>query len=210
MIRKRLIWALEGHRDQGDRGIKVDVPDFHGRLHPEDFLDRLGSVEKFFDWKELSEVCENEIPEHGSCLNLVGSSPSKAIGGEKRTRKPLLLTSCGVLPIVYSQWLERIRRGIPYLIGLEKRSTVAQLVQILSEANALEYSILVAATASDPAPLQFLAPYSGCAMGEYFRDNGIAVSEQEKGQARPHYLDPLIQFLDSGSDPPIDLVSEEP
>ncbi|KAI5641193.1 hypothetical protein M9H77_00313 [Catharanthus roseus] len=53
----------------------------------------------------------------------------------------------------------------------QKRSTVAQLVQILSEANALEYSILVAATASDPAPLQFLAPYSGCAMREYFRDN---------------------------------------
>lgn len=51
----------------------------------------------------------------------------------------------------------------------QKRSTVAQLVQILEEA--LEYSILVAATASDPAPLQFLAPYSGCAMGEYFRDN---------------------------------------
>ncbi|GMN28498.1 hypothetical protein TIFTF001_044243, partial [Ficus carica] len=55
----------------------------------------------------------------------------------------------------------------------QKRSTVAQLVKILSEANALEYSILVAATASDPAPLQFLAPYSGCAVGEYFRDNGM-------------------------------------
>nr|YP_010399862.1 ATP synthase F1 subunit alpha [Nowellia curvifolia]QIA60595.1 ATP synthase F1 subunit alpha [Nowellia curvifolia]UQM88628.1 ATP synthase F1 subunit alpha [Nowellia curvifolia] len=55
----------------------------------------------------------------------------------------------------------------------QKRSTVAQLVKILSEAGALEYSIIVAATASDPAPLQFLAPYSGCAMGEYFRDNGM-------------------------------------
>jgi F-type H+-transporting ATPase subunit alpha len=55
----------------------------------------------------------------------------------------------------------------------QKRSTVAQLVQILLEANALEYSILVAATASNPAPLQFLAPYSGCAMGEYFHDNGM-------------------------------------
>ena len=54
-----------------------------------------------------------------------------------------------------------------------KRSTVAQLVKILSEASALEYSIIVAATASDPAPLQFLPPYSGCAMGEYFRDNGL-------------------------------------
>nr|YP_009907489.1 Atp1 [Brassica rapa]QLI54033.1 Atp1 [Brassica rapa] len=50
----------------------------------------------------------------------------------------------------------------------QKRSTVGQLIQTLEEANALEYSILVAATASDPAPLQFLAPYSGCAMGEYF------------------------------------------
>jgi F-type H+-transporting ATPase subunit alpha len=55
----------------------------------------------------------------------------------------------------------------------QKRSTVAQLVKILSERGALEYSIIVAATASDPAPLQFLAPYSGCAMGEYFRDNGM-------------------------------------
>nr|ULQ69729.1 ATPase subunit 1 [Cyperus mindorensis] len=60
-----------------------------------------------------------------------------------------------------------------YVAVGQKRSTVAQLVQILSEANALEYSILVAATASDPAPLQFLAPYSGCAMGEFFRDNGM-------------------------------------
>ncbi|KAJ8427177.1 hypothetical protein Cgig2_025739 [Carnegiea gigantea] len=60
-----------------------------------------------------------------------------------------------------------------YVAVGQKRSTVAQLVQILSEANAMEYSILVAATASDPAPLQFLAPYSGCAMGEYFRDNGM-------------------------------------
>jgi proton translocating ATP synthase F1 alpha subunit len=55
----------------------------------------------------------------------------------------------------------------------QKRSTVAQIVKILSDAGALEYSIIVAATASDPAPLQFLAPYSGCAMGEYFRDNGM-------------------------------------
>ena len=54
----------------------------------------------------------------------------------------------------------------------QKRSTVAQLVKILDDAGALNYSIIVAATASDPAPLQFLAPYSGCAMAEHFRDNG--------------------------------------
>jgi proton translocating ATP synthase F1 alpha subunit len=60
-----------------------------------------------------------------------------------------------------------------YVAVGQKRSTVAQLVNILEREGALEYTIVVAATASDPAPLQFLAPYSGCAMGEYFRDNGM-------------------------------------
>jgi F-type H+-transporting ATPase subunit alpha len=59
-----------------------------------------------------------------------------------------------------------------YVAVGQKRSTVAQLVQALEENGAMPYSIVVAATASDPAPMQFLAPYSGCAMGEYFRDNG--------------------------------------
>ncbi|MAO55787.1 MAG: F0F1 ATP synthase subunit alpha [Rhodospirillaceae bacterium] len=55
----------------------------------------------------------------------------------------------------------------------QKRSTVAQLVKTLEDYDALKYSIVVAATASEPAPMQFLAPYTGCAMGEYFRDNGM-------------------------------------
>src|SRR6476659_4484229 len=55
----------------------------------------------------------------------------------------------------------------------QKRSTAAQIVRALEENGAMEYSIVVAATASEPAPLQFLAPYTGCAMGEYFRDNGM-------------------------------------
>ncbi|KAG5458157.1 MAG: P-loop containing nucleoside triphosphate hydrolase protein, partial [Olpidium bornovanus] len=59
-----------------------------------------------------------------------------------------------------------------YVAVGQKRSTVAQFVKTLEETGALKYSIIVAATASDAAPLQFLAPYSGCAMGEYFRDNG--------------------------------------
>jgi len=54
----------------------------------------------------------------------------------------------------------------------QKRSTVAQLVRTLEENGAMQYSIVVAATASDPAPMQFLAPYTGCTMGEFFRDNG--------------------------------------
>lgn len=60
-----------------------------------------------------------------------------------------------------------------YVVVGQKRSTVAQVVKVLEEAGAMEYSIVVAATASDPAPLQYLAPYAGCAMGEYFRDNGM-------------------------------------
>jgi F-type H+-transporting ATPase subunit alpha len=55
----------------------------------------------------------------------------------------------------------------------QKRSTVAQLVKKLEETGAMEYSIVVAATASEPAPMQFLAPYGACAMAEYFRDNGM-------------------------------------
>ncbi|URW75944.1 F0F1 ATP synthase subunit alpha [Sphingomonas donggukensis] len=60
-----------------------------------------------------------------------------------------------------------------YVAVGQKRSTVAQLVRTLEENGAMEYSIVVAATASEPAPLQFLAPYTGTAMGEYFRDNGM-------------------------------------
>ncbi len=55
----------------------------------------------------------------------------------------------------------------------QKRSTVAQIVKVLEDAGAMEYTIVVAATASEPAPLQFLAPYTGASMGEYFRDNGM-------------------------------------
>jgi len=60
-----------------------------------------------------------------------------------------------------------------YVAVGQKRSTVAQFQRVLEENGALQYSVIVAATASDSAPLQFLAPYSGCAIGEYFRDNGM-------------------------------------
>jgi len=60
-----------------------------------------------------------------------------------------------------------------YVAVGQKRSTVAQIVKRLTDADAMKYSIVVSATASDAAPLQYLAPYSGCAMGEFFRDNGM-------------------------------------
>jgi len=55
----------------------------------------------------------------------------------------------------------------------QKRSTIAQIMKVLDSHGAMDYTTIVAATASDPAPLQFLAPYAGCAIGEYFRDNGM-------------------------------------
>ena len=60
-----------------------------------------------------------------------------------------------------------------YVAVGQKRSTVAQFVKVLEENGALDYSVVVAATASDPAPMQYLAPFAGCTMGEYFRDNGM-------------------------------------
>merc|ERR1711988_1732881 len=60
-----------------------------------------------------------------------------------------------------------------YVAVGQKRSTVAQIVELLRKNDAMKYTIIVAATASESAPLQFLAPYSGCAMGEFFRDNGM-------------------------------------
>ncbi len=68
---------------------------------------------------------------------------------------------------------EKLKLYCVYVAVGQKRSTVAQFVKVLEENGALDYSIVVAATASDPAPMQFLAPFSGCAMGEYFRDNGM-------------------------------------
>jgi F-type H+/Na+-transporting ATPase subunit alpha len=68
---------------------------------------------------------------------------------------------------------EKIKLYCVYVAVGQKRSTVVQFVKVLEENGALDYSIVVAATASDPAPMQFLAPFAGCTMGEYFRDNGM-------------------------------------
>jgi F-type H+/Na+-transporting ATPase subunit alpha len=68
---------------------------------------------------------------------------------------------------------EKIKLYCIYVAIGQKRSTVAQFVKVLEEQGALEYSIIVAATASDPAPMQYIAPFTGCTMGEYFRDNGM-------------------------------------
>src|SRR6266571_525100 len=68
---------------------------------------------------------------------------------------------------------EKVKLYCIYVAIGQKRSTVAQIVKTLTDAGAMEYTTVVAATASDPAPLQYLAPFSGCTLGEWFRDNGM-------------------------------------
>ena len=108
------------------------------------------------------------------CLIPVGRGQRELIIGDRQTGKTAI-----ALDTILNQ--KEINAGddeskklycIYVAIG-QKRSSVAQFVKALEDRGALEYSIIVAATASEPAPLQFLAPYTGCTMGEFFRDNGM-------------------------------------
>ena len=105
----------------------------------------------------------------------IGRGQRELIIGDRQTGK----TAIAIDAIINQKSIndkssdEKSKLYCVYVAVGQKRSTVAQLVKILENAGALQYSIIVAATASDPAPLQFLAPYSGSAMGEYFRDNGM-------------------------------------
>jgi F-type H+-transporting ATPase subunit alpha len=104
----------------------------------------------------------------------IGRGQRELIIGDRQTGKTAVIidTIINQKPINAGDDESKKLYTIYVAVG-QKRSTVAQLVKTLEENGALEYSIVVAATASDPAPMQFLAPYSGCAMGEFFRDNGM-------------------------------------
>ena len=104
----------------------------------------------------------------------IGRGQRELIIGDRQTGKTAIAIDAIINQKAVNQGNDETKKLYCVYVAVgQKRSTVAQLVKILSEAGALDYSIIVAATASDPAPLQFLAPYSGCAMGEYFRDNGL-------------------------------------
>ena len=96
----------------------------------------------------------------------IGRGQRELIIGDRQTGKTAL-----AVDTIINQKTSGIR--CVYVAIGQKRSTVAQIVKTLQDYGALDYSIVVAATASEPAPLQFLAPYAGCAMGEFFRDNGM-------------------------------------
>jgi F-type H+-transporting ATPase subunit alpha len=104
----------------------------------------------------------------------IGRGQRELIIGDRQTGKTAVILDTIINQKTANHGDDESRKLYCIYVAIgQKRSTVAQLVRTLEENGAMDYSIVVAATASDPAPMQFLAPYSGCAMGEYFRDNGM-------------------------------------
>jgi F-type H+-transporting ATPase subunit alpha len=105
----------------------------------------------------------------------IGRGQRELIIGDRQTGKTAVIldTFLNQKPAHTANASEGEKLYCIYVAVGQKRSTVAQFVKVLEDAGALEYSIIVAATASDPAPMQFLAPMTGAAIGEFFRDNGM-------------------------------------
>jgi F-type H+-transporting ATPase subunit alpha len=104
----------------------------------------------------------------------VGRGQRELIIGDRQTGKTAVALDTFINQKVINQSDDESKKLYCVYVAIgQKRSSVAQIVKTLEDNGAMEYSIVVAATASEPAPLQFLAPYTGCAMGEYFRDNGM-------------------------------------
>jgi len=104
----------------------------------------------------------------------IGRGQRELIIGDRQTGKTAVALDAILNQRTVNQTTDESKKLYCVYVAVgQKRSTVANLVRTLEEYGALEYSIVVAATASEPAPLQFLAPYAGCAMGEFFRDNGM-------------------------------------
>ncbi|HTV69945.1 MAG TPA: F0F1 ATP synthase subunit alpha [Rhizobiaceae bacterium] len=104
----------------------------------------------------------------------IGRGQRELVIGDRQTGKTaIILDTILNQKAIHQTGPENEKLYCVYVAVGQKRSTVAQFVKVLEERGALEYSIIVAATASDPAPMQFLAPFAGCTMGEYFRDNGM-------------------------------------
>ncbi|WP_102961213.1 F0F1 ATP synthase subunit alpha [Mangrovicella endophytica] len=105
----------------------------------------------------------------------IGRGQRELVIGDRQTGKTAILldTFLNQKPAHDAGAAEKDKLYCIYVAIGQKRSTVAQFVRVLEERGAMEYSIVIAATASDPAPMQYIAPFAGCAMGEYFRDNGM-------------------------------------
>ena len=189
-----VIFGDDSHIKEGDivkrTGEIVDVPvgkELLGRVvdglgNPIDGKGTISSKERkrgevkapgIIPRQSVSEPMQTGLKSIDSLIP-VGRGQRELIIGDRQTGK----TAVAIYAIINQKKInessdEKKKLYCVYVAIGQKRSTVAQIVKTLEDAGAMEYSIVVAATASDPAPLQFLAPYTGCAMGEYFRDNGM-------------------------------------
>ena len=123
--------------------------------------------------KSVSEPVQTGLKAIDSLIP-IGRGQRELIIGDRQTGK----TAVAIDTIINQKEInqsgdEKQKLYCIYVAIGQKRSTVAQIVKTLEDAGAMEYTTIVSATASDPAPLQFLAPYAGCTIGEYFRDNGM-------------------------------------
>jgi len=149
-------------------------------------IDGKGELNKKLDRKRVEVKAPGIIPRQSvnqpmqtglkaiDSLIPVGRGQRELIIGDRQTGK----TAVAIDTIINQKEInksgeEKDKLYCIYVAIGQKRSTVAQIVKSLEDAGAMEYTTIVSATASDPAPLQFLAPYTGCTMGEYFRDNGM-------------------------------------
>ncbi|MDD4617130.1 MAG: F0F1 ATP synthase subunit alpha [Alphaproteobacteria bacterium] len=104
----------------------------------------------------------------------IGRGQRELIIGDRQTGKTAIAIDTFINQKQINQGSDEAKKLYCIYVAIgQKRSTVAQIVKQLEESGAMKYSIVVAASASEPAPLQFIAPYTGCAMGEFFRDNGM-------------------------------------
>ena len=189
-----VIFGDDSHIKEGDTvkrtGEIVDVPvgkELLGRVvdglgNPIDGKGPINSKEKkrvevkapgIIPRKSVNEPMQTGLKAIDSLIP-IGRGQRELIIGDRQTGK----TAIAIDTIINQKEInksddESKKLYCVYVAIGQKRSTVAQIVKTLEDAGAMEYSIVVAATASDPAPLQFLAPYTGCAMGEFFRDNGM-------------------------------------
>lgn len=123
--------------------------------------------------KSVNEPMQTGIKAIDSLIP-VGRGQRELIIGDRQTGKTAIAIDTIINQRVINQSGDEKQKLYCIYVAIgQKRSTVAQIVKTLEDAGAMEYTIVVAATASDPAPLQYLAPFSGCAMGEWFRDNGM-------------------------------------
>ena len=135
-----------------------------GPIHTEEFRAAESPAPGIIDRQPVKEPLQTGIKAIDSMIP-IGRGQRELIIGDRQTGK----TAIAIDTIINQKGEDVI--CIYVAIG-QKASTVAQLTQTLEDKGAMDYTIIVSATASDAAPLQYLAPYAGCAMGEYFRDNG--------------------------------------